>query len=405
MFKEIKKKAEQAKNKPASFGLDLDLDKFEKKAKPWKEISCLAKLPRNFQKDALKVGITTKESQRSGSFFQLDHSVVFSKTKQKGLEVMDIVEALKKYPWLEKYWWKAVAVDSDKYTAQVELEQTHGYFIRALPKTKVLLPVQACLFLSQEGLIQNLHNIIIAEEGSELQIITGCTISETVRKGLHIGISEFFAKKNSKIIFSMLHSWGPEMDVRPRSAAVVEENGTFVSNYVCLKSVKSLQMYPTTYLVGKNAKAKYNTLIYGCGNSNIDVGSRVILKAENTAAEVTTRVIAKDKSEIIARGHLVGENKNCKAHLECRGLLLSDKARIHSIPELEGKIEGCELSHEAAVGKIRQEELFYLMSRGLTEQEAISMVVKGFLDPEIIGLPENLKTQIKKIIEETIKEF
>jgi Fe-S cluster assembly scaffold protein SufB len=335
----------------------------------------------------------------------MDHSVIYENVKQDGLEIMSTIEAFKKYPWLKNYWWKAVPVNSDKYTAQVELRQTHGYFIRALSGVKVKLPVQACLFISQNGLAQNVHNVIIAEEGSELQLITGCTIGLHVAKGLHIGVSEFFVKKNATVTFSMIHSWDEGVNVRPRTAAIVDENGTFINNYICFKPVKSLQMYPVTYCVGRNSKTSYHTLLYGVGKSYLDVGSRAELIAEGSKAEMITRAVSMNESQIFARGHLIGKHKDTKGHLECRGLLLSEKAKIHAIPELEGKVSGCELSHEAAVGKIKEEELWYLMSRGLTEEEATSMIIKGFLNPEIIGLPSLLKDQIKKIMEKVVRGF
>jgi Fe-S cluster assembly scaffold protein SufB len=164
-------------------------------------------------------------------------------------------------------------------------------------------------------------------------------------------------------------------------------------------------MYPTTYCIGKNSKASYHTLLYGIGESYLDVGSKVELRGEKACADITTRAVAKDRAQILARGCLVGANKDARGHLECRGLLLSEKAKIHAIPELKGIAKGCELSHEAAVGKIKEEELWYLMSRGLTEEEATSMMIKGFLNPEIVGLSPTLKEQIRKIVDFAVKEF
>jgi Fe-S cluster assembly scaffold protein SufB len=405
VFEEIKRRAKEASKKKAELGPDLNLKEFSLAAKPLPKISKLSELQKEEKKRASNVGIEIKERKRSGTFFQIDHSVIYENVKQDGLEIMSTTEALKKYSWLKNYWWRALPVNSDKYTAQAELKQTHGYFIRALPGVKVKFPVQACLFISQNGLAQNVHNIIIAEEGSELQLITGCTIGLHVAKGLHIGISEFFVKKDASITFSMIHSWGKDVDVRPRTAAIVEENGTFINNYICFRPVKSLQMYPATYCIGKNSKVSYHTLLYGVGKSYLDVGSRAELVAEGSRAEITTRAVATNESQIFTRGYLVGKHKNTKGHLECRGLLLSEKAKIHAIPELEGEVSGCELSHEAAVGKIKEEELWYLMSRGLTEEEATSIIVKGFLNSEIVGLPPLLKDQIKKIVEKVVKGF
>jgi len=401
MSKNLRKLAEDSLNKPSKLGPDINLDKYDLDATPHSEISSLTELTKEYQECLTNVGISAKEVERSGSFLQMDHSVVYSKTKETGVEIMDTVSALKKYPWLEKYSWQAVPVGTDKYTAQAELKQTYGYFIRALPKVKTTLPIQSCLFISQEGIGQNVHNIVIAEEGSELQIITGCSTASHINRGLHIGITEFYIEKNASLVFTMIHSWGPNVHVRPRTATYIYENGTFVSNYICLNPVNSLQMYPTSHCLGKNSKVSYSNLLYGLDSSNIDVGSKAILRGENTDAEIKARVIGADESQIISRGHLVGENKTSKGHLECRGLLTSNKARIHAVPELECIVEGSELSHEAAIGKIKQEELWYLMSRSLNESEATSMIINGFLDPDIIGLPYILRDQIKKIIEKT----
>jgi Fe-S cluster assembly scaffold protein SufB len=132
----------------------------------------------------------------------------------------------------------------------------------------------------------------------------------------------------------------------------------------------------------------------------MDVGSRVILQAEGCRAEIISRAVSTG-GQIIARGHLVGENRQITAHLECKGLLLSDQGIIHAIPELEGKCSDLEMSHEAAVGKIAQEQIEYLMSRGFSEQEATALIIKGFLSLEIVGLPQGLKTELERMIEQT----
>jgi Fe-S cluster assembly scaffold protein SufB len=333
----------------------------------------------------------------------MDHSVILSSARQSGLEVMSTTEALKKYDWLADYWWKAVQVDADKYTAQAELQRHHGYFLRALPGVKAEFPLQACLYMTREGLAQNVHNIIIAEEGSELDIITGCTTAQHVRSGLHVGISEFYIKKNAKVTFTMIHNWAEDVAVRPRTGTIVEENGVFMSNYICMRPVKTLQMYPAAYCIGENATVRYNTVLFAPEGSNMDVGSRVFLQAKGSRAEVVARAISKGGA-IVTRGNLIGEVPGIKAHLECRGLILSERGSILAIPELDGRVSGVDMSHEAAVGKIAEEEIQYLMARGLTSDEATAAIVRGFLDIEIKGLPEHLKREIKKAVEMGEKE-
>jgi hypothetical protein len=316
---------------------------------------------------------------------------------------MPIKEALKQHNWVEDYYWKLVAVDTDKYTARARLDLHNGYVIRALAGSKVVYPVQACLYLEKEGLSQNVHNIIIAEEGSELHIITGCATAAHLRRGLHVGISEFYVEKHAKLSFTMIHHWAKEMVVRPRSVAQVKEGGLFLNNYISMTPVKSVQMYPTTHLIGKGAVARFYSLLVGSPGSEMDIGSRVFLKEAGTRAEIVSRAIT-NGANIFVRGDLIGEVPGVKAHLECRGLILNGGS-IHAIPELQGKVNGVEMSHEAAVGKIAQEEILYLMSRGLSEDEATATIVRGFLNVDIPGLPPQLRAEIDRAVEQSDKDM
>lgn len=394
---DVKEKAKKALEKPSALGPDIDIGSYSTQVERHDNINVLREMDQAVEKAAVEVGMSADETCRSGSFFQVDHSIILASAHDKGLEVMGTQEALKKYDWLSEYYWKAVAVDTDKFTARAEVEGHSGYFIRALSGAKVELPLQACLFMGQEGMAQNVHNIIIAEEGSELHIITGCATGPGVHSGLHIGVSEFFLMKNAHITFTMIHNWAEGMAVRPRSAALLDENAVFLSNYVCMRPVKTLQMYPAAYLTGPNSVARFNSILVAPAGSDMDVGARVYLRGEGTRAEVISRAITTG-GHIVARGHLVGEVPGIKAHLECRGLILSDKGSIRAVPELEGKTEGVDMSHEAAVGKIDEEEIQYLMARGLTSDDAASAIVRGFLDVEIKGLPDALKNEMDKAI-------
>ncbi|MEE9505304.1 MAG: SufD family Fe-S cluster assembly protein, partial [Thermodesulfobacteriota bacterium] len=276
--------------------------------------------------------------------------------------------------------------------------QEHGYFIRSLPGVRSIYPLQACLYLEEDNLAQDIHNIVIAEEGSELHIITGCATGPHVKSGLHVGISEFYVKKGAKLTFTMIHNWAENMAIRPRSATIVEEGGLFLSNYVCMQPVGTLQMYPVTYLVGEGATARYNSILIATPGSEMDIGARVFLKAKGARSEIISRAITTG-GKIIARGHIIGEVPGIKAHLECNGLILSDEGIIHAVPELEGYRQEVDLSHEAAVGKIAQEEVEYLMARGLSQEEATATIVRGFLNVEIEGLPAELKKEMDKAVE------
>jgi len=393
----LKDKAEEAKKRKAALGPDVDLDSFDVKAEAHERLPDLALVGGEDRDRMIQAGVDISESGRAGSYIQKDGTAIYAAAKDEGVEVIPIREALEKHQWARDHYWKLLSVDTDKYTARAYLDLHDGYVIRALPGSRVFFPVQACLYLEKQNLSQNVHNIIIAEEGSELHIITGCVTASHVSRGLHVGISEFYVKKDAKLSFTMIHHWAEDMMVRPRSVGRVEEGGLFLNNYVCMKPVKSLQMYPATRLVGPGAVARFYSLLVGHPGSEIDVGGRVFLEAEDTRAEIVSRAIT-NGGNIIARGDLSGQRPGVRGHLECRGLILKG-GLIHAIPELRGSADGVELSHEAAVGKIAQEEILYLMSRGLSEDEATSTIVRGFLSVDIPGLPEGLKAQIDHAVE------
>jgi hypothetical protein len=403
--KASQEKAKAALAKPAPFGEDVDLSVYVGSGEQQPSQVDPTKLPVKAKQRMLESGVILDDpSQRAGTFIQMDNAPVHSSVRQEGVEVMAISQALEKYAWLWDYWWRAVAVDTDKYTANVELNEHNGYFIRALPGYKTDYPVQACLYLAKARLVQNVHNIVIAEENSELHIITGCTTALEEEAGLHLGVSEFYIKKGAKITFTMIHNWNPEIVVRPRTGVIVEEDGLFLSNYVLMRPVRSIQMYPTARCVGKNAVVRFNSVLLAAPGSSLDVGSRVILNASGAKTEIVSRAITTGGS-IIARGYVEGNAPEVKGHLECRGLILAKEGTIHAIPELKGTLAGIDLSHEAAVGKIAEEEVEYLMARGLTRSEATATIVRGFLRVDIVGLPPLLSAELRRAIEASEKDL
>ena len=397
-------RAEQAKEKKAAFGSDVDLLKYQLLSNHQSDPLELDPLTNEDRVKIIQSGIDLDGQDKAGTFFQTDHRIVHCSAKQPGLEVLPTAQALAEYPWLEELYWQAVPVDADKYTAQAELHFQNGYFIRALEGQRVTTPIQACLYMKHDNTAQNVHNIVIAEEGSELNIITGCATAPSLQSGIHIGISEFYVKRGAKLSFTMIHDWAEEVMVRPRSGIIVEEDGLFLSNYVSLRPVRSLQMYPTTRLIGSGAVARFHSILLAPPGCELDTGARVVLEASHTRAEIVSRTITTG-GVIKARGHLVGLKPNVKAHLECHGLILADEGIIHAIPELEGHKSGVEMSHEAAVGKIAEEEIEYLMARGLTEEEATAAIVRGFLNVQIEGLPPELQAKVDEAIEESEKSM
>lgn len=343
-------------------------------------------------------GMDLEERMRSASFLQRDAQIEFSRSLVDGIDILSTEEALEKFPEAKDYFGAAF----NSLKKEFPTDTQGGYFIRVAKNKKIELPIQSCLFLKAKNFQQKVHNIIIVEEGARVYLITGCTASKAADEGFHLGISEFFVKRGAYLNFTMIHSWKEDITVRPMSIALVDEGGTFVSNYICLKPVKDVTMYPTAVLQGENARASFNSLILSHPASFHDIGSRAILRADNTQAEIVSRAVSLG-GKVVARGHLKAENKNIKAHLECRGLILSEKGTIHAIPEMESDFRDVDMSHEAAIGKIKKDEIEYLTSRGFTKNEAQSIIVRGFMDVEVLALPDMLKKEISSLEEKTLK--
>lgn len=374
----------------------------DKKVAKHVEESSLTKLPHEILMEAQKAGFEGQEKNRSATFMHMDQQTIESKVNElyeDKLELMDIKSALKKYPWLEEYRWKLVAKDKDEYTKKVAEDYSGGYFMRIKKGAEITFPLQSCMLITKNNLEQRVHNIIIAEEDSKAHIITSCLQHSNVPKAAHMGISEIYVKSGAMLNFTMIHQWSENTLVRPRSGAQIDDNATFVSNYVCMRPVRDVQMYPVAYCKGVNSRVSFNSILYGHKNSLLDTGSKAILTGRDSKAEMVSRAIAREGSKMIVRGMIEGHTPDCKGHLECKGLIMDNESFMQSIPELIATKKGVEITHEAAVGKISEKEITYLMTRRLSREQAVSLIIRGFMDVGILGLPDALNKEIKAIVD------
>lgn len=348
------------------------------------------------------VGIEFKEEEREGTFVMVDNDDTEISLDKDGLILLPLKKAKEKYPWIKEYLWKLVDKTKDEYTQDVSSADANGYFIWAQKGYKADFPLQACFYIKSTRLKQTVHNLIIVDEGAELHIINGCASANYVKEGAHISITEMFVKKNGLLSYTMIHDWGENVLVRPRSSIEVNENATFISNYVSMKKVKSTQSAPVVYLNGENAKTQLYSILYAPEGTHLDIGGKVYMRKKNTSAEIISRSVSAG-GEIISPIELVGEADDIKGHMECSGILLNENGVIDAIPRLNGRARNIDLSHEAAVGKIAKEEIEYIQARGFTEDEAISLIIKGFLDLKIKSLPEYLQKSIDDTIDLSLK--
>jgi Fe-S cluster assembly scaffold protein SufB len=365
-------------------------------------LETLDQIERDDAAELAHVGVDVRgENTRSGTFIQRNLLPLCIYVHTEGLVMLPIAEALKKYDWLKDYYWKTVPPDLDEVTAKCleQAEEPQGFFIWLKQGTKLKAPAQAGLYMSHGDVSQIIHNVVILEEDSELNLITGCLTKLNVKNGIHYAVSEHYLGKNAKLTNTMVHSWGPDVIVRPRSGTIVEAGGSFVSNYVSLRPAKIIESDPQTWLNGQGASVKYLTIILGSEGATVDTGGSVYLNAEDTSAELAHRGVCTG-GRMHQRGLLIG-NARCRAHVDCAGMVL-DAVKggfIESIPGLKGLHPEARMSHEASIGKIAPEQVEYLMSRGMEEREAISMIIRGFLDADIEGLGPELDARIAEIAE------
>ena len=346
------------------------------------------------------VGLQIQGEARSGTYILRDLRPLCLLAPSDDFELLPIADALRRYDWLrERYYWTAIPADLDEYTTRCAAEpEPQGYFVRVKKGAQVRFPVQACLYIAQGDITQMVHNVVILEEDSELHLITGCATRHGVNRAAHLGISEHYVGRSASLTSTMVHSWGPHVEVRPRSGTIVEAGGTFVSNYVSLRPARSIQSDPRTWLNGENASAKYVTIILGSQGSTIDIGGEVYLNGANTSAELAHRAVCTG-GRITQRGLLVGNAPGCRGHVDCAGMVLDagEDGFIEAIPGLRSLHPEARMSHEASIGKIAPEQVAYLQSRGMDEREAISLIIRGFLGEEIAGLSPELDARVAEI--------
>jgi Fe-S cluster assembly scaffold protein SufB len=348
-----------------------------------------------------EVGVFVEGEDRSGTYILRDFQPVCALTATEGLELLPIAVAIERYDWLRKrYYWELVPADLDEVTARVAAQpEPQGVFIRVRKGCQVTVPCQTALYMASAGIAQTVHNVILLEEDAELELITGCVTGHGVSRGTHWAVTESYIGQNAALTNTMVHSWGPEVEVRPRAATVVEEGGIFVSNYVSLRPAGDIQANPRTWLNGRGASARYFTIILGSAGSIIDIGGEVYMNADDTSAELVQRGVSTG-GRIYQRGLMVG-NARCRAHVDCAGMLLDSggDGLIQSIPGLKALHPEARLSHEASIGKIAPEQIEYLQARGMEEREAISLIIRGFLEADIEGLGPELDARIAEIAE------
>jgi Fe-S cluster assembly scaffold protein SufB len=256
--------------------------------------------------------------------------------------------------------------------------------------------IQTCFLTSQSGFEQNVRNVIVAEENSKLEIFTGCLSNAHVKSNVHNAITDIFVGKNASITFNMIHSWGETSKVFPKTKIHIEEGGIFISNYVVWEKVKEIRSNPQAF-VKNGGKAVMQSLVYSHEDTKLDIGGKINLEGKESSGEILSSVVS-NGGDYKTVTEIVGEGDNGRGHIECNAVLLEKAGMVETVPLLKASNSSVQLSHEASIGKISKEEIQYLQTKGLNEDQARELIVKGFVNDSIKKMPISIQEKIESMM-------
>lgn len=399
-----------------NFGPDLSDLNFEeinyfvkpgakKNSTSWEEV------PANIRETYEKLGIPQAERNSLGGVgAQYESEVVYHKLKKHleelGVIFVDMDVAVHEYPeMIKKYFMSScVSPSLHKFTALHGAVWSGGTFIYVPKNTTVDLPLQAYFRMNAKRGGQFEHTLIIADEGANIHYIEGCSAPLYDENSLHAGCVEIFVMRDAKVRYSSIENWSKNTYNLNTKRGIVNENGVLEWVNGNLGS-KVTMLYPCSVLVGKNARTEYLGIAYAGAGQYQDTGCKVIHMAENTSSMIISKGISNSSGISSYRG-LIKINKNAKnstASVKCDGLMLDNESKALTAPAMEVSENDVKVAHEAAIGRIGDDQLFYLMSRGLSEDEATMMIVSGFIEPVIKELPLEYAAELNKLIQLEIK--
>ncbi len=307
-----------------------------------------------------------------------------------GVIYTSIRDAIKNYPDLiEKYGFKKIKIDPKNID--------DGVFLYVPKNTRLVDPIYTCFVLGRRGVRQRVYNLTVIDDGGEAVAATGCL--SLVEEGYHTSFTEVYVGRNAKLYKIMIHNWTPSVAVSTVKKITLMDNAVYYDYYVNYTQLKKISFITEIYHEGSGSTSRSDTIVVGKGESNLGYTTTAYLLATDASAEIISRLLGMDKSSIESRATIVAEVPGTRGHVECHGLLLSDNATITTIPVLKSSTSNTNLTHEASIGRISQDELEYLMARGFTEDEAVSIIIRGFLELGIEKIPPKLRPMITSVLD------
>ena len=300
---------------------------------------------------------------------------------------------------VHSHFMKLVPPRDHKFAALHGAVWSGGSFVYVPAGVHVEIPLQSYFRLNAPGAGQFEHTLIIVEEGAYLHFIEGCSAPKYNVANLHAGCVELYVGKNAKLRYSTIENWSKNMYNLNTKRAKVEAGGTIEWVSGSFGSHVSY-LYPTSLLAGEGARSEFTGITFAGKGQNLDTGAKVVHSAPNTSSYMNTRSISKDGGVSTFRSSVVvtKQAKHSKSSVSCESLMLDDRSRSDTIPAMDIRTKDADIGHEAQIGKISDEAVFYLMSRGLSEEDARAMIVSGFADNVSKELPLEYAVEMNNLI-------
>ncbi len=391
---------------PSIEGLDMDhiatyVRPDTKMSTKWSEV------PEEIKETFERLGIPQAERESlAGVGAQYDSELVYHNLKEEvaaqGVVYTDMESALtgEYADMVKKHFMKLVKPGDHKFAALHGAVWSGGSFVYVPPGVTVEIPLQSYFRLNAPGAGQFEHTLIIVDEGADLHFIEGCSAPKYNVANLHAGCVELYVKKNARLRYSTIENWSKNMYNLNTKRAVVEEGGKIEWVSGSFGSHVSY-LYPMSILKGKGARAEFTGITFAGAGQNLDTGAKMVHSAPETTSYINTRSISKDGGVSTFRSSVVvgKEAKKSKAAVSCQSLMLDSHSRSDTIPAMDIRTKDADIGHEAKIGKISDEAVFYLMSRGLSEEEARAMIVRGFADNVSRELPLEYAVEMNNLIQ------
>ena len=402
---EIYHKAEMPNWGPDISGLNVD--NIVTYVKPNTEMSqSWEEVPEDIKSTFEKLGIPEAERKSlAGVGAQYDSELVYHNLQEEvarqGVIYTDIESALHG-PYgkmIEEHFMKLVPPTDHKFAALHGAVWSGGSFVYVPKGVNVEIPLQSYFRLNAKGAGQFEHTLIIVDEGAQLHFIEGCSAPKYNVANLHAGCVELFVGKNAKLRYSTIENWSKNMYNLNTKRAKVEENGIMEWVSGSFGSHVSY-LYPMTILKGDNARSQFTGVTFAGKGQNLDTGVKMVHIGKDTSSYINTRSISKGGGISTYRSAVVIQNqaKNAKSAVSCQSLMLDDESRSDTVPAIDVRTNKADVGHEAKIGRISEDDVFYLMSRGISEEEAKSLIVSGFADSVSKELPLEYAVEMNNLI-------